>query len=66
MIQNKFYKDYIPCDPSIVALTVDSILSWVPIVGILSQTCNRFCKTKAMKGSIMYGQYISLFLYSAQ
>ena len=30
------------CEPSIVALTVESILSWVPMVGILSHAFNRF------------------------
>ena len=34
----------LPCAPNMVAFTVDRILSCVPIVGILSQTCNRFCK----------------------
>lgn len=29
-----------------VALTVDRIFSWVPIVGIRSQTCNKLWKTK--------------------
>ena len=34
----------LPCAPNMVAFTVDRIFSCVPIVGILSQTCNRFCQ----------------------
>ena len=34
---------YLPCAPNIVAFTVESILSWVAIVGILSQTCSKLC-----------------------
>jgi len=32
----------VPCAPSIVAFTVDSIFNCVPIVGIRSQTWRRF------------------------
>ena len=32
-----------PCAPNMVALTVERIFSWVPIVGIRSHTWSRFC-----------------------
>ena len=33
-----------PCAPSIVALTVERILSWVAMVGMRSHTWSKFCK----------------------
>lgn len=46
----------IPCAPNMVAFTVDKIFSWVPIVGILSQTCNKFCLKE-----IHLSKYLSKF-----
>ena len=42
--QSKFSKTNIPWAPSMVAFTVDRILSWVAMVGILSQTWSRVWK----------------------
>jgi hypothetical protein len=41
-------------DPSMVAFTVERILSWVPIVGILSHAFNRFCTYMVQFNSVSF------------